>query len=79
MTYLKGLLSPVERRNGWQLAEHAGDSRPDGVQRLLATANWDADLVRDDLQRYVIEHLGHPQGVLVMDETGFLKGEKGAG
>jgi len=48
LTYLKGLLSPVERKNGWQLAEQAGDSSPDGVQRLLATYHWDADLIRDD-------------------------------
>lgn len=76
LAYLKGLLSTVERKNGWQLAEHAGDLTPDGVQRLLATYDWDADLVRDDLQGYVIDHLGHSQGVLVVDETGFLK--KGA-
>jgi SRSO17 transposase len=76
LAYLKGLLGPVERKNGWQLAEYAGDRTPDGVQRLLATYDWEADLVRDDLGRYVIEHLGHPQGVLVIDETGFLK--KGA-
>lgn len=49
---------------------------PDGVQRLLASYDWDADLVRDDLRGYVVEHLGHPQGVLVIDETGFIK--KGA-
>ena len=73
LDYLKGLLSTVERKNGWQLAEQAGDARPDGVQRLLASYDWDADLVRDDLRHYVIEHLGHPQGVLVVDETGFLK------
>lgn len=80
LAYLKGLLSPVERKNGWQLAEQAGDQTPDGVQRLLATYDWDADLVRDDLQNYVIEHLGHPQGVLVVDETGFLKkGTKSVG
>jgi len=80
LAYLKGLLSPVERKNGWQLAEQAGDASPDGVQRLLATYDWDADLVRDDLQRYVMEHLGHPQGVLVVDETGFLKkGTKSVG
>jgi SRSO17 transposase len=80
LAYLKGLLSPVERKNGWQLAEQAGDRTPDGVQRLLATYDWDADLVWDDLQSYIIEHLGHPQGVLVVDETGFLKkGTKSVG
>src|ERR671919_1131919 len=76
LAYLKGLLGPVERKNGWQLAEYAGDKTPDGVQRLLATYDWDANLVRDDLRGYVVEHLGDAQGVLVIDETGFLK--KGA-
>jgi SRSO17 transposase len=74
--YLSGLLAPVERRNGWQLAEALGERSPDGVQRLLRTARWDADAVRDDLRAYVIEHLGDPAAVLVLDETGFLK--KGA-
>ncbi len=73
LDYLVGLVSSIERKNGWHLAEHAGDLTPDGVQRLLATYDWDADLVRDDLRSYVVEHLGHPQGVLVIDETGFLK------
>ena len=73
LEYLKGLLSPVERKNGWQLAEQAGDVTPDGVQRLLSTYRWDADLVRDDLRGYVVEHLGDERGVLVVDETGFLK------
>lgn len=80
LAYLKGLLSPIERKNGWQLAEYAGDSTPDGMQRLLATYDWDADLVRDDLREYEVEHLGDPQAVLVLDETGFLKkGTKSAG
>lgn len=73
LSYLKGLLSPIERKNGWQLAEYAGDGTPDGLQRLLATYEWDADLVRDDLINYVVEHLGDPNGVLVVDETGFIK------
>lgn len=78
--YLRALLSPVERKNGWQIAEYGGNLTPDGVQRLLATAQWDADAVRDDLQAYVVEHLGHDQAVLVVDETGFLKkGTKSAG
>lgn len=62
--YLKGLLSPVERKNGWQLAESAGDLTPDGMQRLLASYSWDAEAVRDDLRDYVIEHLGDPNAVL---------------
>ena len=77
---LKGLLSPVERKNGWQLAEHAGDATPYGVQRLLSGYVWDAGLVRDDLKQYVVEHLGDGDGVLVVDETGFIKkGKKSVG
>jgi SRSO17 transposase len=71
--YLRGLLGNVGRKNGWQLAEHAGERTPDGMQRLLATADWDPDLVRDDLRGYVVEHLGDAGAVLVVDETGFLK------
>src|SRR5512134_36947 len=71
--YLKGLLAPVERKNGWQLAEAAGDVSPDGVQDFLARMRWDADLVRDDLRAYVVEHLGDADAVLVLDETGFVK------
>jgi SRSO17 transposase len=78
--YVRGLLSATERKNGWQLAEHLGDPTPDGVQHLLARASWDADAVRDDLTRYVADHLGQPDGVLVVDETGFLKkGTKSVG
>ena len=73
LAYLNGLLGPVERKNGWQLAKHAGDARPDGVQRLLSTYHWDADGVRDFLRDYVVEHLGDEQAVLVVDEMGFLK------
>ncbi len=78
--YLRALLSPIERKNGWQIAELIGDATPDGVQRLLATALWDAAKVRDDLQSYVVAHLGDEDGVLVVDETGFLKkGTKSVG
>jgi SRSO17 transposase len=78
--YLDGLLSPIERKNGWQMAEYLGETGPQGVQRLLNAADWDADAVRDDLRAYVIEHLGHNGGVLIVDETGFLKkGTKSAG
>ena len=72
-SYLQGLLAPVERKNGWQLAEAAGDATPDGMQELLSRVRWDADAVRDDLRVYVGEHLSAPGGVLVLDETGFLK------
>jgi SRSO17 transposase len=78
--YLVGLLGPVARKNGWQLAEHLGEAGPQGVQRLLNGADWDADAVRDDLRAYVAAHLGDAQGVLIVDETGFLKkGVKSAG
>jgi SRSO17 transposase len=80
IAYLRGLLSVTERKNGWQLAELAGEATPDGMQRLLNTAKWDADQVRDDLQQYVLRHLADPQAVLVIDETGFLKkGTKSVG
>ncbi len=78
--YLGGLLAPVARCNAWQLAEHLGEFTPDGVQRLLNGAHWDADQVREDLRAYVVEHLGDPEAVLVLDETGFLKkGNKSVG
>lgn len=78
--YLEGLLGRAERRNGWHLAEAAGEKTPYGMQRLIASASWDADEVRDDLRDYAVEHLGDAEGVLVLDETGFLKkGEKSAG
>jgi SRSO17 transposase len=80
LAYLRGLLSPIERKNGWQLAEVAGDRTPDGVQDFLSRVHWEADLVRDDLRAYVVEHLGDEQAVLVLDETGFLKkGDKSCG
>ena len=70
----------MERKNGWQLAEQAGDATPDGVQRLLYNYRWDANLVRDDLVGYVVDHLGDADAVVVVDETGFLKkGNKSVG
>jgi SRSO17 transposase len=78
--YVRGLLAPLAGKNGWTLAEVAGDATPDGMQRLLNSATWDADGVRDDLRGYVVGHLGEPGGVLIVDETGFLKkGVKSAG
>src|SRR5690349_22939651 len=68
-----GLLSPVERKNCWWLAEQAGHGDPQSMQRLLRTAVWDADAVRDDLRAFVAAQLGHPAGVLIPDETGFLR------
>jgi SRSO17 transposase len=76
LAYLRGLLSPRERKNGWQLAEEAGDPSPYGVQHLLGRAQWDVEAVRDDLRAYVVEHLSDQQAVLIVDETGFVK--KGA-
>src|SRR3954454_24915592 len=73
LAYLRGLLAPVERKNGWQLAESAGDATPDGMQDFLGRMRWDAEQVRDDLQAYVVEQLGDPDAVLVLDETGFVK------
>jgi SRSO17 transposase len=78
--YLRGLLSGAERKNSWQLAEVSGDATPYGLQHLLGRASWDANLVRDDLRSYVIEHLGDDEGVLIVDETGFIKkGENSVG
>jgi hypothetical protein len=78
--YLQGLLSQVERKNSWWLAEQAGEVTPDGMQRLLNGSGWDADGVRDDLREYVVEQLGNSGAVLVLDETGFVKrGDRSAG
>lgn len=71
--YLRGLLAPVERKNGWQVAEAVGDATPDRMQRLLYRVDWDADAARDILQAFVVEAFGHPDGIGVLDETGFLK------
>jgi SRSO17 transposase len=78
--YISGLVAALERKNGWTLAEHAGAISPDGMQRLLRRADWDVDGVRDDLRDYVVEHLGDCEGVLIVDDTGFLKkGTRSAG
>ena len=79
--YLVGLLERVDRKNGWQLAEAMGETGPRGVQRLLSAATWDADAVRDDLRAYVVDHLSDPaSGVLIIDDTGFIKkGDKSCG
>jgi SRSO17 transposase len=71
--YVLGLLSGAERKNGWTLAEQAGDLCPDGMQRLLNLYSWKSDEVRDDLRGYVLDRLGDPAGVVVADDTGFLK------
>ena len=78
--YLRGLLGRTARKNGWQLAEAAGDATPYGLQQFLYRVTWEPDAVRADLRAYVVEQLGDPQGILVVDETGFLtKGDKSAG
>jgi len=86
--YVRGLLAGLERKNGWTLAEHAGAVSPDGMQRLLRTADWDVDGVRDDVRGYVLDGLGDPDaadgdsgaGVFIADDTGFIKkGRRSAG
>ena len=78
--YVSGLVAGLERKNGWTLAERAGEVSPDGMQRLLRRADWDVDGVRDDVRDYVIEHLAGAAGVLIVDDTGFVKkGTRSAG
>jgi len=80
VAYVEGLLGTVERKNGWQVAEYGGYEHPRTIQRVLDRSAWDADGVRDDLREQVVEELGDPEGVLVVDETGFLKkGTKSCG
>src|ERR1700686_2373905 len=75
-----GILSSVERKNGWQLAEQAREATPYGMQRLLSTAVWDTDGVRDDLREYVLEQLGTQGAIVAIDETSFPKrGKHSAG
>ena len=78
--YVAGLVAGLERKNGWTLAERAGEGSPDGMQRLLRWADWDIDGVRDDVRDYVVEQLGDSDAVLILDDTGFLKkGVRSAG
>ena len=78
--YLLGLISRVERKNGWQLAEELGEQTPTNLQHFVARARWSAEDVRDDLQQYALQHLGSKDGILIVDETGFLKkGTKSVG
>jgi SRSO17 transposase len=79
-SFVLGLLAELPRKDCWSIAEHAGDASPDGMQYLLGRARWDTDAVRDDLRDYVVEHLGDPGAVLVIDETGDVKkGRRAAG
>src|SRR3982751_3357721 len=78
--YLEGLLGPVERKNGWQLAEHLGDARPWRTQRVLSHVLWDEGAARDLCREHAVERLGARDAVLVVDETAFVKkGEHSAG
>src|SRR5207302_8921849 len=78
--FLLGLLSDVDTRSCWQLAEQAGDASPHAMQRLLGEAVWDADKVRDDLRGYVVDALGDSEAMLIIDDTGdLMKGEHSAG
>ena len=72
-TYLRGLLTEAQRKNSWQMAEAVGEPIPDRMQRLLYRVPWDADAARDRLQQFVIETFGDPEGIGIVDETGFLK------
>lgn len=71
--YLRAVMAPVERKNSWQIAEAVGDKTPDATQRLLYLVDWDADAARDIMQQVVTETFGDPEGIGVVDETGFLK------
>jgi SRSO17 transposase len=73
LAYVQGLMSMVERKNGWQVAEEIGEVTPYAMQHLLDRAKWDCDKVRDALRAYVWEMLAEPNAVLVIDKTGFLK------
>lgn len=78
--YVSGLVAGLERKIGWTLAERAGEGSPDGMHRLLRWAEWDVDGVRDDVRDYVVEQFGRPDGVLILDDTGFVKkGTRSAG
>ncbi|MFF2411456.1 IS701 family transposase [Streptomyces sp. NPDC058092] len=80
LAYMHGLVSSLERKNAWTVAERAGHDRPDRLQRLLNTCDWDADEVRDDVREFVVGRLGDRQAVLIVDDTGFLKkGVRSAG
>ena len=78
--YIRALMGPVERRNGWQIAEAVGDARPDSMERLLYRADWDEEEARDRLLAFSVEQFGDPEGIGVLDETGFVKkGDASAG
>src|SRR5829696_5134984 len=71
--FVRGLLADLPRKNCWTIAEHVGDPSPDGMQHLLGRAVWDEDALRDDVRAYLVEQLGDPEAVLVVEETGEVK------
>ena len=78
--YLRGLLGTAERKNGWQMAEYLGDATPYSIQQFIYRGRYNTEILRDELMRYIGENLGEPDGILVVDETGFLKqGKKSCG
>ncbi|MFF8868282.1 transposase, partial [Streptomyces sp. NPDC015139] len=80
LAYMRGLIAPLQRKNGWTVAEQAGHDGPDRIQRMLNRIEWDAEEVLDDIREYVVDHLGDPEAVLIIDDTGFLKkGTRSAG
>ncbi|MET9017039.1 IS701 family transposase [Streptomyces olivaceoviridis] len=80
LAYMRGLIAPLQRKNGWTLAEEAGHAGPDRIHRMLNRIEWDSDEVLDDVRQYVVDHLGDPNAVLVVDDTGFVKkGTRSAG
>ena len=80
LTYMAGLIAPLERKDGWTLAERAGEGHPVGMQCLSGAADRDADGVRDDVRDFVVETIGAKDGILIGDDTGFLKkGTRSAG
>src|SRR4029077_4494143 len=80
LAYIRGLMSPVERKKGWQVAEVMGEATPYAVQHVLDRAKWDCDGVRDELRAYISEPLASSSAVVVIDESGFLKkGTKSVG
>ena len=78
--YIQGLLGPAERKNGWQMAEQVGDATPYAMQQFIYRGRYSADALRDEGRAYTVEHIGELDGVMVLDETGFLKkGDKSCG
>jgi SRSO17 transposase len=78
--YLRGLLAPIARKNGWTIAEYVGEKEPKAMQRFLNLATWDAEALCGVVCDYAIEYLADPRAVLVADPTGFAKkGKKSAG